>query len=239
MAAPRQFPVVSFIIALMGIIVLCGLGTWQIQRLSWKNDLQHQLDAAFAQNPPPAFTAEQVETLQKGHIIRGQVKGKADFTKAIAVEGRIIDGKSAAAIVVPFTFFVTPKNAVSLPVEIGCAVKPDIEKIKTIRARTTTVTGLLRVPSWSFVTPENNLQKNQWWRLDTTQLQSVWNMPIIADRFITVENTKDNVTELVPCPIEKTLRNDHLSYAFFWFSMASALAVIWGLRFLRPYLQSA
>ena len=31
----------------LGVVVLCTLGTWQLQRLAWKEDIMAKLDAAY------------------------------------------------------------------------------------------------------------------------------------------------------------------------------------------------
>ena len=56
---------------------------------------------------------------------------------------------------------------------------------------------------------------------------------------MTVENTHEFSNQFAACPIEKKLRNDHFSYAIFWFSMALILAIIWSIRFLKPYIRGS
>ncbi len=232
----KSFPVVSLVICLIAVLILCALGVWQIERLTWKNNLQQNLDAAFSAENPAPFTAEQINHLQKGQVLRGTASGKLNLSKSIIVQGRIEDGKSIVAIVAPFTM---DDHHVKLPVEVGCAPLEAAKNLTTDKTKSVTIKGVLRAPRWSFATPENNPKKNEWWRIDRHQLAPYWMMPNLRHAVMTVENTTDIIPSLSPCPIEKTLRNDHLSYAFFWFSMAGVLSIIWVIRFLKPYLQSA
>lgn len=236
----KSFPVVSLIVCLIAVLILCALGVWQIERLQWKNNLQQNLDAAFSAENPVPFTAEQINHLQKGQVLRGVASGKLNLPKSIIVQGRIEDGKSIVAIVAPFTM---DDHHVKLPVEVGCTTLAEAQKLTSGKTKSVTIKGVLREPRWSFATPQNNPDKHEWWRIDRHQLAPFWMMPNLKHAVITAENTNEIIPSLspslTPCPIEKTLRNDHLSYAFFWFSMAGVLSIIWALRFLRPYLQSA
>ena len=42
----RRIPIIPTVITAVGIIVLCGLGRWQLERRAWKHDLIERLAAA-------------------------------------------------------------------------------------------------------------------------------------------------------------------------------------------------
>ena len=234
-ATAQKFPVISLIVALIAVAVLVSLGTWQLQRLQWKNNLQQELDAAFATYGTDPVSDETLLDTENHLVARGRIDGFIDFHKAILLNGRIQDGKSAMAVVAPLT---TMGNKV-FAAELGCAVKPDVDVIKALGRKSVIIGGVRREPKWSFATPANIPDKNEWWRLDNQEIGSFWGMPDLQKNVITVENTDDISTTLQPCFIERKLKNDHLSYAGFWFTMALVLMVMWWLRFGRPYLQSA
>lgn len=50
----RAHTVVTVLLGLAGIAILCALGTWQIERLSWKNGLIAQIEAREGSEPVPA-----------------------------------------------------------------------------------------------------------------------------------------------------------------------------------------
>lgn len=236
----KKFPVIPSVICFAAVIVLCGLGTWQVERLQWKNELQKNLDAAFAIEHPATFTDDQLKNIGRGQVVRGRLNGQLDVSKAILVQGRIENGKSIVAVVAPLS---SHSSSVTVSVELGCGDPKAIGELPVLKPKDVSITGVLRQPRWSFATPPNIPEKNEWWRLDAVELASYWNIPHLEKTVITSENTLDFGSSLWPslstCPIEKTLRNDHASYAFFWFTMAGVLSVIWGIRFLKPYLQSA
>lgn len=232
----HKFPVVSLIVCFVAILVLCRLGAWQIERLAWKNDLQQNLDEAFAKEKPDDFVAEHFEKLEKNQVIRGTAEGKLDLSKAVLFHGRIEGGKSVMTLVAPFDL---SSSNLTVPVEVGCSATAKLEDLKALKAKQVSMIGVLRLPSWSFVTPVNHPSQGEWWRLDAQELATYWGSKHMNAGVVTAENTEDLITGFTPCVIEKQLRNDHQSYAIFWFAMAGVLSVIWGIRFLKPYLQSA
>lgn len=236
----QKFPVLASLICLMSVGVLCALGTWQVQRLQWKNELQQNLDAAFATKNPPLLTESQFSNIERGQVDRGIANGILDISKAVMVHGRIENGKSVVAVVAPLKMTSFP---LAVPVEIGCGDPAIIGQLPSLKPKAVSIVGVLRQPTWSFVTPPNIPEKGDWWRIDAPEFGKYWNVENLQNSVLTAENTLDFGSplwpKLTPCTIEKTLRNDHASYAFFWFIMAGALSVIWVIRFLKPYLQSA
>jgi len=233
----QKFPVIPTISCLVAVCILGSLGFWQIQRLEWKNNLQQSLDTAFSKEDPNALNKEDLSDLKRTQIIRGQLKGRADFKNSIVHYGRIENGQSIVSIIVPAQSTISEKI---IPVEVGCAHNIDsLDDIKKIGLKEISVTGIIREPRWSFATPPNTPNEGEWWRLDSKELSNYWEMGDVLPIIMTAENTDDLSSFLTPCPIEKTLRNSHLSYAIFWLIMAGVLSIMWGLRFLKPYLQSA
>jgi len=232
----KKFPFIASFICLVAVLILCALGVWQIERLQWKNDLQAQLDQAFATENPAPFDEQQIKNLQKGQVLRGAADGHLNMSKAVLFHGRIQDGQSVMSVVAPF---ILSSHDIAFPVEVGCTAHPDIQKIKSFADQKIHAIGVLRQPRWSFATPKNIPDKQEWWRMDSQDLSGSWKISNLENAYLTLENSQEIDASLTACPIEKKLRNDHASYAFFWFAMAFILSIIWGIRFLRPYLQSA
>lgn len=223
---PRSFPVFPTIICIIGVCVLCALGTWQIQRLHWKNNLQAELDTAFANTPAPL----NLDKMKRNDIRRGIIFGIPDLSKAIILHGKVYDGKAMQSLVAPFQ----TTDGKIIPLEIGCGEHIMIDDFVTIKAHEPLqVTGVARLPTWSHFTPENIPDKGQWWRADTTEMAKYWHYPTVENIILTQENIFLAGQNLQACPIPKTLRNDHLPYAIFWFTMAGVLVVIYALRFLK------
>ncbi len=52
-AGRPRFPILLTLFITACVVVLCGLGTWQVQRMAWKEGLIDQADAAAALPPAP------------------------------------------------------------------------------------------------------------------------------------------------------------------------------------------
>lgn len=231
-----KFPILSLFVCGVGVIGLLTLGIWQVKRLEWKNTLQENLDIAFATNAPASLTRTEFKKLGKNDLKRGSVKGSIDFSKSLFFHGRIQEGKSIIAVVAPVTI---PSLNLILPAEIGCSHNPQISELRSAQNNPIPLKGIIRNPRWSFATPNNVPERNIWWRLDPQDLKIRWGTPDLENVVMTIENTADFSSDWTPCLVEKKLRNDHASYAVFWFTMAFVLSILWAVRFLRPYLQSA
>jgi surfeit locus 1 family protein len=227
----KKFPWAASFICLMAFLVLCRLGFWQVERLQWKNNLQAELDSAFTSQPQEL----KFDDINRGEVRRGFMTGTPDMSKAIVLRGRVHDGRAIESLIIPFK----TKDLI-IPVEVGCGENIDIKNFIRIKSyEPLSVRGIIRVPQWSYFTPHNNIDKGDWWRLDASQLSQYWGVKSVVPVKMTQEDVYFADAALKPCPIEKQLRNDHLSYALFWFGMAFVLVVIWGIRFLKSYLHSA
>ncbi len=232
----RRFPFVPTVICILVILVLCRLGIWQVERLAWKNNLQSELDMAFLISNPPVVSETSLKSFQKGNVVRGLIKGSFDPKKIAYFYGRIQGGRSSVSLVVPFEM---DQSKMIVPIEIGCIEKLNPQILQSVLSQNILIKGIIRYPKSSFASPHNSPQKNEWWRFDPEQLGLFWKTDHVVPVVMTAENTTEISKDLLSCPIEKTLRNDHFSYAVFWFLMAGILAIMWGVRFLKPYLQSA
>ncbi len=108
------------------------------------------------------------------------------------------------------------------------------------------VARLAPLSYFSFVLPANNLEKPEWWRLDLADFARYWHVSTLPPSvFYVMPRVPENGSgsdkdlqgseiraihpvSLLPYPFNPVLRNDHLSYAIFWFVMAGT----WGIIFL-------
>lgn len=232
----KTFPRVATFVCALGVCLLLALGIWQMERLVWKEKLQAEINRVFADDVTAhALTENDFLDRDKNKMARGHISLNLDMGKAVLMHGKVIDGASAMAVIVPA---MSPILSKSIMVEIGCAPTVDINMVRAHHLQKINVTGLVRLPHWSYFTPDNAIDKQMWWRLDAKDFERVFSQTFY-DRFLSFENMNDVMVGLRPCPVMHVLNNDHLSYAVFWFTMALVLVAMWGFRFLRPYLQSA
>ncbi len=187
------------------ISIFCALGTWQVKRLHWKENLIAELDKAYVAEPEE-ITPDQISDLKENQFLRGILKGRFYFSKAFMLMGQIDDGKQTSHSLVPFEI----SKDLTILVDMG----PDFE---TPRDQIAEVSGLLKnAPKPNRFTPENIPDQNIWYRIDPNQL----NIKNLKPFLVLPEHTpwKDY-------PATKPeLRNNHLQYAIFWFTLALVIA---------------
>jgi len=215
-------------LTLTGLVVLCSLGAWQLQRLAWKNDIIAKLEAAYNTENPHDITFEN----RPAQFTYGRIKGRFLPDKALLLgPPKIRNEKPGLELIVP----LEAQNRTIL-INMGWTPHPlDQQPIYHLQNKTITFYGLLRFPPLNAFTPQNAPQDHIWYRLNTTQIEqekdlnNLYNAYLLADRsdhkFDAAFFSDQNKNRLMP-------NNNHLQYAFFWFALAGALAVIYVLRFI-------
>ena len=230
-ALPRPFPWLATLCALAGILVLCKLGSWQQDRLIWKNDLQASLNREFAIAPKdlPVLTSADLEAISGDTVKRGALKGRFDFERQIALQGQIANQKSVVHHIVPLL------TADQRTVFVVVAYSGGMDKLPApgTRGKIDRVTGVARAPSWNRFTPDNLPGKNQWFRADVTQMATALDLPRPLPVIFYAEFLNYKLDALPQVEVPRQLRNDHRQYALFWYAMAVVLFGIYLLRFWR------
>jgi surfeit locus 1 family protein len=227
-----RFPWAALLFAVTGFVVLVGLGTWQVQRLQWKEGLILAIDQRTHSAPRPLADVEGKFTATGDVDYEPvEVRGVFDHRKErhfLATH----DGASG--------FFVyTPLNlADGRSVFVNRGFVPYDRKDPATRRQgqvegEVTITGLARDPLTekpSSLVPDNDPDKNVFY----------WN-----DRDAMAASTGVDIAKLVPFFIDAgpapnpgglpvggvtivDLPNNHLQYALTWYGLAAALAVIFG-----------
>ena len=223
---PRLAPTLMTVPA---VLILLGLGAWQVQRLHWKEGLIAQRDA-MVQAPPIA--PPQTLTAAKA----------AEF-RHVAADGVLLNDKeillaAASEAGEPGYHVLTPLRAANERIMfvnrgfIPLALKDPAKRAAGQLSGTVHMVGLLRVPPAAkptFFLPDNRPDLNLWFWVDLTAMAEAAGVPDAAPFYIDVDATpnpggwpKGGTTRL-------DLPNDHLQYAITWFCLAFALVVIYGL----------
>lgn len=222
--------------AAVGFVILIGLGTWQVQRLHWKESLIATRRAAFVLPPvppPPDLTAalplEYHPVRASGHFLND---------REMPVAAIADDGTAGYNIVTPFVL----DDGNVLLVERGF-VSADRESPASRRAGEiegpTQVTGPLRLdhgrPSW--FTPDNQSARNEWYYIDipamaaaATPRAQVLPYYIDADAASNPGGWPKGGQTAIDLP------NHHLSYAITWYALAAGLLQMYAI-FVRRRLK--
>jgi surfeit locus 1 family protein len=221
------------------MLLLClGLGFWQIQRLSWKEGLIAQRQAAVAAVPVPVpQTLEEARGMEFRHVTDDGVflNDKEIFLGATSEAGG--QGYQVLAPLLEPDGRIIFVNRGYIPAELKDPARRAAGQI----AGTVHVQGLLRLPPDGkphWLLPDNRPDLNYWFWVDIPAMSAADKLAqltpaAVAPFYIDADATpnpggwpKGGVTRLA-------LPNDHLQYAITWFSLAVALVVIYVLYHRR------
>lgn len=238
MAEVRRRPGAGLIAAIaVAFLALISLGTWQVERLQWKEGLIAEIEAR--RHAAPASVAD-VETRQSGDGDVDYLPMTATGTFDHAHEQYFFatnDGDVGYHVYTPLaladgrTLFV---NRGFVPEERKDPAKRGAGDV----SGQVTVTGLARAmlpgkPSW--LVPENEPAKRLFFWKDLDAMATNAGVPKnrLLPYFLDADATpnpgglpKGGVTQL-------DLPNNHLNYAITWYSLAAVLLVVSVLAFRR------
>jgi surfeit locus 1 family protein len=209
--------------------VLIALGSWQIERLFWKENLIAERQEAVAAAPVPV--PRSLKEARGMEFRRVTDEGVFLHDKEIFLGATSEAGGQGYQVLTPLlepsgrVIFV---NRGFIPAELKNPAKRAASEI----GGTVRVQGLLRLPpegkpNWFL--PDNRPDLNYWFWVDIPAMSAADKLDHVAPFYIDADATpnpggwpKGGVTRLA-------LPNNHLQYAITWFSLAVALIVIYVL----------
>lgn len=221
----KRIPFWGTVFTVFGVIILCALGTWQLQRLAWKLDIIEGLEAAYDSESGAAVFAQ---GFTGGAFIYGTVEGKLMPSKLIKLGPRTGGGTISYDVLVPLEM-----GDQVLFVNLGINPEPYKKlNLSAFEGKKVSFDGLARVPDWNSFTPDNEPQNDRWYKPDLKEMAEVRTLENPLPHLFYAESAS---VDLGPFPNNQRWmpKNNHMQYALFWFSMAGALIVIYILRFIR------
>ena len=200
--------ILAAVFVVLGIIALCGLGVWQLQRLAWKEDLIARI-AAYQQTDvdlTPYVRDPDAE------FRRGSLQGTWDSAGTFQTRNITMNSNFGYWIVTPLVL----DDASKILINRGWIYDGQQNIILGMKLPDgkVTVHGILRRPG----------------ALDKEDRAQGYPGPWVL--FNDVPQPTSN-PELIPVPVAVELPNDHKQYAIFWFTMAAVLAGMGGFNLLR------
>lgn len=234
------WPVV--IVSALGILILCGLGAWQLQRLAHKQTLLAEIRHRSAADPVALSEAVRLhESGENVEFMKVSATGRFLHESERHLIG-VFDGTPAWEVVTPL---LTADNTVVL---VDRGFVPD-EKRNPATRDGGNPTGVVEVIGMvgshpegrGTFHPDNDVGANMWFW---------WDVPAMLDSITIPAGVKPAPFVLhifpvagesgLPRPValQAALRNNHLQYAITWFALALVLAVIAGL-FIRGQMKKS
>jgi surfeit locus 1 family protein len=211
------------------LVILIGLGAWQLQRRPWKEGL---LAERHYRSPPAAIElpAAGADTSQLD-FRHAQATGSFDHAHEMFLAARSMNGNTGYHVVTPFkladgrTLLVdrgwVPLERKNPPQRADGQVPGEI-----------TIDGLLRLQrAKTWLEPDNQPKDNLWFWVDLPAMADYLGLPAgqVTPFFLEAGPAANPGGFPIGGQSRTELPNDHLQYALTWFSFAVILAVIWFL----------
>jgi len=211
------------VVTLPALLVLVGLGTWQLGRLQWKNNLIDSFEARVA--APPVAVPASGAAIDPIEFRQLDLTGRFLHDKEIFLTGRTYEGNAGFHVVTPFEL----ADGRLILINRGWVSEGYKDPAKRAFSRVdgpTTVAGILRKPGQKgYFVPENEPAKGFWFTLVPAEINAHLGLGTVAiDSFYAdAIRTSAVVTLPIAAKTELNLRNAHLSYALTWYGIALAL----------------
>ena len=213
------------------VLLAVGLGTWQVQRLFWKQDL---IDQRQSRSEAPVLTALPTDfSASRDEFRRVTVTGRYLNDKEIYLAARSHRGNAGFHIVTPFALaggghILIDRGWVPL------SVKEPFARAAGQISGETKVTGYLRATqTGGSFTPDNVPEKNVWYTVAVPAIAKATGLDDLKPYFIEADGTPIPGGFPVGGQTRLELPNNHLQYVITWYSLAIAGLVIYILYHRR------
>jgi len=183
------------------------LGTWQLYRLQWKQDLILQISNGL-KNPPISFSSDLNKNYQKVKLT-----GKYIFEKQIYLYSLNNKGEPGYDVITPFKTV----NRENVLINRGWIKNEYKNKLPTI-STAANIIGMLRAANRkNLFTPENDVKKNIWFYVNLDEIEDITDIKF-SNYIVYLEDKNINIPK--PREITIDLPNNHLKYAITWYSIS-------------------
>ncbi len=216
-----------FFFGLIGLIILLGLGKWQVERLAWKNSIITEISKSVAKSPK-VIMPHDIESVKQYQSVR--INGEF-LTEELHVLHSLKSYGPGFKLIKPF------KLSSDRVILVDLGFIEERNKLKERIILSNTIAGNILFPNETdSFTPDPNFDKNIWFSRD---LEAMANYLETIPVLVVLSNLVHD--EIITTPLRPNLINNHLQYAFTWFSMAmvwSFMSVYWVMRIIKRYRQS-
>ncbi len=213
----------STIFAFIGLIFLFALGTWQLDRLEWKNNLIFERQSHL--NDDPILFNGDIKELNDTFWKPVEVKGVYMHDKELYLAARSMRGNVGFHILTPFRL----SNGRNVLINRGWVPREKKDPISRIESKYTGSVKLIGIvtPGFKkgFFSPKNDLSKNVWLYVDYTEMSSAVGMELQKFVIDAKENGKGGFP--IGSQTRINMPNDHLQYAVTWYLLGLTLVFVW------------
>ena len=195
------------------ILVFISLGSWQIIRLNWKNNLILEIENSL-KKPPVELTQSNIE-----NYLKIKTSGIIDFDKQIYLYNLNDTGTPGFEVINPI--FINNENYLInrgwIPFE-----KKDTQEIEIFDEKN--IIGTLKLQSRNNIfKPDNDIKENYWFSLNREDILKFTGKEF--SKYIIYLDGNYQVPK--PKKITANISNNHKKYALTWFSLAISILLLY------------
>jgi surfeit locus 1 family protein len=210
------------------LVILLGLGTWQVQRLHWKQQLLATIDARI-HNAPAAIAT--LLALPDANYRPAIATGTFRDGPVFYLLGISLTGEGGYHVLTPMDLpdgrmLLIDRGWIPYDRKQNAAFAP---AAGTDSYGTTTITGILRLPEAHWSDPNNDPARNNWYSVDLTAMAQTAHVPAFTPYVLEADATPNAGVFPVGGQTRMALPNNHFVYAVTWYGLAAALLVIYFL----------
>jgi cytochrome oxidase assembly protein ShyY1 len=230
----RRGIVVPIIFVLVTCAALASLGTWQLERKSWKEGLIAELESKLSAQPIALPPRDRWPQLAAATDEFRRVKFPAEFLDQEALV--YPSGSSLRPDVSGPGYWVLSPARLSegnlVIVNRGFVPEGKQDPGRRKEGRPSGIVEIVGVMRWpeqhGQFTPADEPQKGLWFARDPAAMAKAKNWGNVAPFYIDQEAPVPAGGVPRPAPLKVNLRNEHLQYAVVWFGLALVLAGSFG-----------
>ena len=195
------------------------LGSWQLFRLNWKNDLMDNISNSIIN--PDLFSNDN----KYNNLV--SVKLDKNYTildKPIFIESKTFNGKPGYHLILPLKY----NNEMYSVINFGWFKDKDFDQVKNIIKKYLAVNNAkVYIREFNsdkpFFTPENNLLNNTWYSVNKNDFNQFYKYEFPSKYYFVLLD--DRITKYSFNPLV-FLRNNHLNYSITWFLLSLSSVIM-------------
>lgn len=214
--------IAPLLIGLVGIAILLWLGTWQVQRLAWKQSILDEIETTIAADPQPLPRLIDPEAQRYQPVTLSGEIGADTLAVLVSVKQRGAGWRLISA--------VQTDDGRRILLDRGYV--PVDQKDAPRYSGPVEVTGNLHWPDdRNSSTPANDPAKNIWYARDIGPMaEALDTEPLL----VITRDMAPADPGVTPLPVDTGgIPNDHLQYAITWFSLATVWLIMTGVWIRR------
>lgn len=223
-----KLPLKETIMTGVCVAILGTLGTWQVQRMHWKDAIIADLEASYTRGAHEKLTQATLDVVERDEhgFAYGTLQGHLLKDKAILLGPRVNEGRSGYNLLIP----LETKDKV-LIVDTGWVSdlwNDTLEDRLGAMPQDVTVRGLARKPDFSSMTSKNSPENNLWFSTNTGEIATAKEIENISAAVLYADHIDPPLQDVLPHEEKWLPRNKHLQYAIFWYAMGLVMLGVYG-----------